>query len=80
MLCLTQTASDTFQVMATQPETYTSCMHILASASDISVLVPLTAIQGLQVATAIGICWATGFAFRALGQFLNHKTSNESET
>jgi len=79
MLCLTQTSSDTFQVMAAQPDTYTSCMHILASASDISVLVPLTATQGLQIATAIGVCWATGFAFRVLGQFLNHK-SNESET
>jgi len=79
MLCLTQTASDTFQVMATQPDTYTSCMHILASASDISVLVPLTAAQGLQIATAIALCWATGFAFRAIGQFLNQK-SNESET
>lgn len=78
MLCLTQTASDTFQVMATQPDTYTSCMHILASASDISVLVPLTATQGLQIATSIGVCWAAGFAFRVLGQFLNQKT-NESE-
>jgi catalase (peroxidase I) len=78
MLCLTQISETTYQILATQPEQYTSCMHILANASDISALTPLTAAQGLQISTSIGLCWAAAYAFRVIGQFLK-SSSNESE-
>jgi hypothetical protein len=79
MICLVQVSASVYEVAATQPATYKECIHVLATSSDLAINAwALTASQGFQIAIAIGVCWATGFAFRAIGQFLK-SSSNESE-
>lgn len=73
MQCLTQNVDGTFSIMATQPDLLTTCSYVLTSGSQIGIFQPLTASQGSQIAIAIGICWATAAAFRAVASSFNSK-------
>jgi len=80
MLCLTEISAGNYQVASPQPTEYTTCTYVLAQQTDIGINAwALTPEQGFQIATAIGICWAFGYAFRAVGQFLKPKSSLEGE-
>ena len=43
-------------------------------------LPPLSADDGLTIGTAILGCWAVGFCWRTVIQFLNRSASNEGES
>ncbi len=81
MQCLTDNGAGMYQLADPQPTEYTTCTYVLAQQPDIAINAwALTASQGLQIATAIAICWAAAFAFRVIGQFLNQSSKqNESE-
>ncbi len=70
MQCLTQNVDGTFSIMATQPDVINSCIYVLTSGDMVSIFKPLTVAQGSQIAVAIGICWATAAAFRAVAFYL----------
>ena len=71
MQCLDAPWNGLYEVANPQPAEYSSCMYILATPQDIAInQYALTAAQGLQIATAIGILWATAYAFRVIGQYL----------
>lgn len=78
MQCLTDMGGS-FVLSTPQPTEFTTCLYVLAQPQDLVINAwALTTTQGLQIAAAIGICWATGLAFRLLGQFLN-QSSNQGE-
>jgi len=80
MLCLSQIDGNTFQVASPQPTEYTSCTYVLAQPSDLGINAwALTPDEGYQIATAIAICWAAGYASRVVGQFLKPNQSLEGE-
>lgn len=78
MLCLEQQLAtpDFFQSYASAD--ISQCVYVLATPQDIALnKFTLTADQGLQIATAIGILWATAYAFRVIGQFLKSLSNQE---
>lgn len=85
MICLeTKTANSglgsvqVFSPVDPQPTDYTTCTYVLQSGNEINAWPPLTISEGATIALAVGACWATAFAFRVLGQFLN-SNNNERE-
>jgi hypothetical protein len=78
MICLTNTGSG-FVLMEPQPTDYTTCTYILQSGNEISAWHPLSINDGAQIAVAIGACWAAGYAFRVLGQYLRSETQKQGE-
>lgn len=77
MLCLSQIDSTNFQVASPQPTEYTSCLYVLAQPQDLTFNAwALDVTQGSQIALAIAVCWAIGWAFRAAISLLK---PNESE-
>jgi hypothetical protein len=78
--CLTSNGNGDFIIASPQPTEYTTCVYVLAQPSDIANNAwALTAEQGSQLSITIGICWATAYAFRVVGQILNRSSLNESE-
>lgn len=76
MQCLTQAALGGYVISSPQPTQYTTCTYILAQPTDLAFSAwSLTATQGSQISLAIGLCWATAYAFRVLGQYLNQPTN-----
>jgi hypothetical protein len=76
MQCLTDTGTG-FVLTSPQPTDYTTCTYLLVQQPDIAVNAwALTTSQGTQIALAIAICWAIGWAFRAAISLLK---PNESE-
>lgn len=80
MQCLTNKGGGKYELTNPQPDSYTTCISVLASPSDLGINSwALTPAQGLQIATAIGILWTTAYTFRVIGQFLSNRSSNSNE-
>ena len=78
MQCLTDTTGGTYSISTPQPDTYTECVNILVSPTELSSdIFNLTLEQGAQIGGAIIFVWAVAWAFRAAISSLN--SHNESE-
>jgi len=77
MQCLTEVTTGSFIITNPQPAEYTTCTYLIVQPPELAInAYALTAAQGLEIALAIGILWATAFTFRVVGQFLVSQSQN----
>ena len=78
MLCLEETVIGNGLYQSYPVVDIAQCVYVLATPQDIALnKFSLTADQGLQIASAIGILWATAYAFRVISQFFKSLSNQE---